>query len=71
MEIAKIIYNYSLVDFDKENGTVYVPATAFKKQSMTLHDLMLGLSLLSKHGVRSHEQCKGQMELAGTPNLRH
>lgn len=71
MEIAKIIYNYSRVDFDKERGIVYVPKAAFDKEQITLHDLMLGFSLLSKHGVLNHEQCKGQMERMSGENEWH
>lgn len=71
MKIAGIIHNYSLVDFNKERGVVYVPVAAFEKEGVTLHDLMLGFSLLSKHGVHNHEQCKGQMELMSGENVWH
>lgn len=71
MDIAKVIHDYSRVDFNKEKSVVYVPTKMFDAKGITLHDLMLGFSLLSKHGVSNHEQCKGQMERTSGENEWH
>lgn len=60
--IAEIIYQYSLVDFDKKLGAVHIPMSALTEHGLTYNQVTLGFSLLSKHGVNNFEQCRGRAE---------